>query len=39
MIYLYGFSDIGCEENQDPQAVVITQVSQVKLMIIYSQKV
>ena len=38
MVYLYGFSDISCEGNQDPQAVVITQVSHVKWIIIHPQK-
>ena len=39
MVYLYEFSDISCEGNQDPQAVVITQVLHVKWMIIHPQKV
>jgi len=38
MVYLYGFSGIGCEGNRDPQAVVITQVLHVKWMIIHPQK-
>ena len=38
MVYLYISSGIGCEGNQDPQPVVITQVLQVKCMIIHPQK-
>ena len=29
MVYLYGLSDIGCNKNGEPQAITLTQVSQV----------
>jgi len=35
MIYLYGLSDIGFEENRGPQAVALIHFSQVKWVITY----
>jgi len=35
MIYLYGLSDIGFEENRGPQTVALIHVSQVKWVITY----